>query len=181
LRNAAEAFWQLSKELKRFTIIICRLYGEFVIRTDHVSLKWLMSFKDLKGQLARWSERLQQYDFQVIYRKKILYGNADALSRWSCVAIKCQYCARSEAKEAVKLEKYCSDCIVWGKFWNLAPRAVGGLHPSIAIILQGKKIGIRPSWQEIASGEASIKIYWSYWDSLELRNGVLYKCGRCRI
>lgn len=28
----------------------------FIIRTDHFSLKWLMSFKDLEGQLARWLE-----------------------------------------------------------------------------------------------------------------------------
>lgn len=36
------------------------LYGrKFLIRTDHISLRWLMSFKDLEGQLARWMERLQ--------------------------------------------------------------------------------------------------------------------------
>jgi len=30
------------------------LYGrKFLIRTDHVSLRWLMSFKELEGQLAR--------------------------------------------------------------------------------------------------------------------------------
>jgi len=34
--------------------------------------------------------------------------------------------------------------------------------PSIAIILQGKETGIRPSWQEIAFGEATIMICWSY-------------------
>jgi len=26
---------------------------KFVIRTDHISLKWLMSFRNLEGQLAR--------------------------------------------------------------------------------------------------------------------------------
>jgi len=30
------------------------LYGrKFVIRTDHISLKWLMTFRNLEGQLAR--------------------------------------------------------------------------------------------------------------------------------
>lgn len=39
------------------------LYGRrFLIRFDHISLQWLMSFKNL-GQLAKWLERLQQYDF----------------------------------------------------------------------------------------------------------------------
>jgi len=40
------------------------LYGNrFIVRTDHISLRWLMSFKNLEGQLARWLERIQQYDF----------------------------------------------------------------------------------------------------------------------
>jgi len=34
-----------------------------------------MSFKDLKEQLARWLERLQQYDFEVLYRKGRIHGN----------------------------------------------------------------------------------------------------------
>jgi len=35
------------------------LYGcKFLIRTDHISLKWLLSFKGLEGQLVRWMERL---------------------------------------------------------------------------------------------------------------------------
>lgn len=45
------------------------LYGrKLKIRTDHVSLRWLMSFKNLEGQLARWLERLQQYEFEIYYR-----------------------------------------------------------------------------------------------------------------
>lgn len=31
-----------------------------------------MSFKDLEGQLARWLERLQQYEFEVIH---LIKGN----------------------------------------------------------------------------------------------------------
>ncbi|XP_011688274.1 PREDICTED: uncharacterized protein LOC105450226 [Wasmannia auropunctata] len=38
-----------------------------------------------------------------------------------------------------------------------------------------KEANERPSWQEIASKDVSTKIYWSYWDSLEIKNGVLYK------
>lgn len=63
------------------------LYGrKFLIRTDHISLRWLMSFKDLEGQLARWLERLQQYEFQIIHRKgqlliKMLMGYQDGLVR----------------------------------------------------------------------------------------------------
>jgi len=75
---------------------------KFLIRTDHVSLKWLMSFRELEGQLARWLERLQQFDFEVIHRKGLSHKNADGLSRRICEAENCQYCVRMEKKDALK-------------------------------------------------------------------------------
>ena len=39
------------------------LYGKrFVARTDHVSLKWLMNFKNPEGKIARWIEFLSSFD-----------------------------------------------------------------------------------------------------------------------
>ena len=58
------------------------LYGRhFTIRTDHAALRWLLSFRDPEGQIARWLERLQQYDFEIQHRAGTKHGNADALSR----------------------------------------------------------------------------------------------------
>ncbi|GBN10382.1 hypothetical protein AVEN_192809-1 [Araneus ventricosus] len=33
----------------------------------------------------------------------------------------------------------------------------------------------RPSWQEIASESPATKRYWALWDSLHLKEGVLYR------
>lgn len=51
-----------------------------------------MSFKDLEGQLARWIEKLQQYDFEILYRKGNSNKNADGLSRRPCEKDSCCYC-----------------------------------------------------------------------------------------
>ena len=54
---------------------------QFLIRTDHSSLRWLMSFKSPTDQMARWLEVLSQYDFKIVHRAGRLHINADFLSR----------------------------------------------------------------------------------------------------
>ena len=62
------------------------------MRTDHSSLVWLRRFKEPEGQLARWLEHLEEFNFTVQFRRGRLHGNADALSRRpSC---HCLVCAR---------------------------------------------------------------------------------------
>ncbi|KAI8119245.1 Transposon Tf2-6 polyprotein [Lucilia cuprina] len=53
----------------------------FTVITDHASLKWLMTLKDLSGRLARWSLQLQAYDFEIKHRKGSDNVVADMLSR----------------------------------------------------------------------------------------------------
>jgi hypothetical protein len=38
---------------------------KFLIRTDHVALKWLLSFKEPSGQIARWLERLAIFEYDI--------------------------------------------------------------------------------------------------------------------
>ncbi|KAG8173638.1 hypothetical protein JTE90_019980 [Oedothorax gibbosus] len=51
-----------------------------LVRTDHASLTWLLNFKFPEGQIARWNQRLQEYDIKIEYRKGSSHGNADSLS-----------------------------------------------------------------------------------------------------
>ena len=54
---------------------------QFVIRTDHSSLTWILRFKNADGQLARWLEELAQYDMVIQHRAGAKHINADWLSR----------------------------------------------------------------------------------------------------
>jgi hypothetical protein len=54
---------------------------QFIVRTDHHALKWIFQLKDPTGQIARWQERLTDYNFEIIHRPGKKHGNADGLSR----------------------------------------------------------------------------------------------------
>jgi transposase InsO family protein len=55
--------------------------AHFTVITDHHSLLWLNRLISPSGRLARWSVRLQQYDFSIIHRKGKEHVVPDALSR----------------------------------------------------------------------------------------------------
>ena len=77
------------------------VYGRhFKMRTDHGALRWLMNFKNLEGQTARWIETLGIYDLEVEHRQGQNHGNAHGLSRRPCD--NCSHCERSEQKDRVE-------------------------------------------------------------------------------
>ncbi|KAJ3656579.1 hypothetical protein Zmor_015648 [Zophobas morio] len=53
----------------------------FTVVTDHFSLLWLYKLQNPSGRLARWSLRLQGYDFEIVHRKGKSNVVPDALSR----------------------------------------------------------------------------------------------------
>lgn len=58
------------------------LFGrKFKILSDHRPLQWLFSLKDPNSKLIRWRLRLEEFDYEVIYKKGKNNTNADALSR----------------------------------------------------------------------------------------------------
>lgn len=55
--------------------------SHFKVITDHSALQWLHKNKDPHGRLARWAMRLQQFDYEIVYRKGKQNIVPDALSR----------------------------------------------------------------------------------------------------
>lgn len=58
------------------------LFGrKFSIITDHKPLQWLFSLKDPTSKLLRWRIKLEEFDYDIIYKSGKSNTNADALSR----------------------------------------------------------------------------------------------------
>lgn len=85
--NKAERKWGITDReclaviegIKHFRVYLAN--NHFKVITDHRALKWLQNQKDLTGRLGRWALRLQEYDFEVVYRPGVTNQNADAMSR----------------------------------------------------------------------------------------------------
>ena len=52
----------------------CLLGRKFLVRTDHNSLTWLLRFKYIEDQLARWLKELSQFNMTVIHRPGVKHG-----------------------------------------------------------------------------------------------------------
>ena len=65
------------------TIFRPYLYGtRFTVITDHQSLVYLKSMKNLNGRLARWKLHLLDFEFDIVYKKGKLNTDADTMSRY---------------------------------------------------------------------------------------------------
>ena len=51
----------------------------FTLRTDQNSLLWLMGFKNIEGQLAKWIKELAIYNMEFVHRPGKDHVNADGL------------------------------------------------------------------------------------------------------
>ena len=58
------------------------LYGrKLTIMTDHKPLSWVFNMKDLSSRLLRWRLKLEEYDYDIVYKRGVRNTNPDALNR----------------------------------------------------------------------------------------------------
>jgi hypothetical protein len=134
------------------------LGSTFVLRTDHHSLKWLKSFRNPEGQLARWLEKLQEYNFEVEHLPGRKHGNADSLSRMS----------QPLPVNATGL----TQSMVEGKT-NQELRTLQLDDTVIEPVLTAKESGDLPSTDQLKGYSLHTRRLFQMWDQLEIQEGIL--------
>ncbi|XP_029574004.1 uncharacterized protein LOC115165110 [Salmo trutta] len=157
----------------------------FVVRTDHSALQWLLSFKEPEGQIARWLEELQPYDFQVEHRAGLRHSNADALSRRPCAEDGCGYCAkrvererelcREEGVTATVSQLRVTECreleaVDVGE-WRRRQEEDAELRSVLRWVEERR----RPPWGEVAPLSPVTKGLWAKFTVLRVAEGVLQR------
>eukprot|EP00731_Ephydatia_muelleri_P031079 Em0022g593a len=145
----------------------------FTLKTDHGSLVWLKNFKEPEGQLARWLERLEEYDFTVVHRQGSLHNNADALSR-----IPCRQCGRSSHSKDVPEGSALVGVVNSLPFQTYTAeqmRQFQSVDPIIGPVYNAVSLGELPSSEELNTWGRESKWLLQQWDSLVLDKGLLWR------
>ena len=143
--------------------------------------------------MARWLEFLNTYNFEVQHRPGKQHGNADGLSRRPCVD--CTYCTRQGQKELESTQNESNEyykrvqknliknnsdkddeiTCVWFNHKTEEQKAEAQSRDSVLSHLHKLKNehGEKPTWSEMALENVQLKKYWSQWDRIVLKNGVL--------
>ena len=148
------------------------LYGKaFTVRTDHSSLRWLMRFKNPEGQIARWLETLSSYDFKIEHRSGRLHSNADGLSR-----IPCRQCGMTSAEKGNDTAAVVNQLTVPNRDEDeLDIRKIQEANGEIMKVKTCIREGRRPERTQIAEASYFLKLLWSQWPRLEVRNDLVVR------
>ena len=142
----------------------------FKLRTDHGALTWLMSFKEPEGQMARWLEKLQEYDFEIRHRRGRKHTNADALSRLPCKQCGYQPSHHTDHDQStvsvvsLQVGKSTSDL-------HKLQMEDYMIHP----VLVAKNSGVKPTTDQLKQYSPHTSRLFGLWDQLILKDDVLYR------
>ena len=138
----------------------------FQLRTDHGSLVWLRNFKEPEGQLARWLECLQEYDFEIVHRWGRKHTNADALSR-----LLCRQCDRDNHSSAIVAATPIMPRGCQQEDLRNAQLADADIAPA----LQAKQTDQRPGEDRLKEMILASRRLVQLWEQLVVRDGILYR------
>jgi len=162
----------------------------FVTRGDHSALSWLRRTPEPLHPLARWLTLIEQYDYKVVHRPGHKHSNADGLSRRrepdsadECMAITTETTPKhvpnddtneSPADEAAgHVEPSPEQFGHWNKEQlTVAQQEDIEIGPIVRMRLISEE---QPSIETLLTESEATKVYWSQWDRLIAKDGLLYR------
>ena len=135
----------------------------FLLRTDHGSLTWLKNFKEPEGQMARWLERLQEFDFSILHRQGKKHTNADSLSR-----LPCRQCGRETHGEVVTIATTQLSAVEDLRELQLS-------DPVIGPVFKSKLQNVHPPDSELKALSKSTRRLYQIWNQLVIHENRLYR------
>ncbi|XP_062526266.1 uncharacterized protein LOC134199436 [Bombyx mori] len=109
------------------------IYGHhFTVITDHKPLEWLFRCKDPGSRLVRWRLILEEFEYDIKYKKGKLNTNADALSRFPVNPIQPVNLPESnqiiEDRQSMRLDENLMDLLIPPPSFN--PDEITNLSPN---------------------------------------------------
>ena len=143
------------------------LYGrEFLLRTDHGSLRWLFNFREPEGQIARWLEILAPYKMKIEHRPGSKHRNADALSRRPC-----NQCGIYKDWENDQQQIVSAQLVEDGKELTRIQQD----NADLQLVRSWIETGNIPRYSVVANQSRFVKSLWSQSNSLKIKNNVLLR------
>ena len=152
------------------------LYGkQFIVRTDHGSLRWLLNFKNPEGQLARCLQVLSSYEMTIVHRPGRQHRNADALSHMPCT--QCGFDPNWENTE--NLAQHVRN-IQERKTQEVDEKGVSisekqQSDKDLTLIRKWVEKGEQPELKEITGESITVKSVWAQFDQLTIIDDVLVR------
>ncbi|GBM14823.1 hypothetical protein AVEN_36688-1 [Araneus ventricosus] len=157
-----------------------RVYVADITDSCILGLDFLQKFKftvDLeKNEIRTGSEKISLFSGSTQHRKRTSDGK-NVQSRRLCFE-GCEPCSNAEKKFRTETDISVEALTMTTENrWSLSEIQKAQLEdPDIRPILKMKlNSADRPSWQEIARESPATKRYWALWNSLYLKDGVLYR------
>ena len=145
------------------------LKGPFTLRTDHGALTWIQKFKEPEGQVARWLQKLQEYQFSIIHRPGKQHNNADALSR-----LPCRQCGVNLVDQMTTISPtVVANITLNGMYSTEDLRRAQIDDPAIGPLLKAMEENQKPSFSSAESPE--YRRLCQLWGQLVLSQGLLYR------
>jgi len=129
--------------------------------TDHQSLRWLQKLEEPSGRLGRWLFELQQYDFEVRYRKGSLNRVIDALTKQPeiCGAISTPRCECRYRHILIGVKNRPAD------FPNFRLQN-GKLYRHMLHDLDFREVDLTEQWKRCVPKEGRLEILQRHYDDL---------------